>query len=76
MIINFLKKVEYQIDVDEVAADIAFDLDNIMNEYLQSQVDRDELEDIQENISAKDYEELVDIIMQKALNLYCHKERA
>ena len=73
MIISFLKKVEYQIDVDEVATDIAFNLDDIMDEYLSSQVDEYELDDIKDNMLAKDYEILVSTIMQRALDIYCDK---
>ena len=73
MIINFLKKVEYQINVDEVAADIAFDLDEIIDNYLLSQVDESELDDIKDNMLAKDYETLISTIMQRALDYYCDK---
>lgn len=73
MIINFLKKVEYQIDVDEVAADIASDLDEIISNYLLNQMNKFEIDDIKDNMPAKDYERLISTIMQKALDYYCGK---
>lgn len=73
MIIVFEKKMEFEINVDEVAADIAFDLDEIIDGHLLTQVDESELEDIKDNMLAKDYERLVSTIMQRALDYYCDK---